>query len=298
MNRWVFIGVLFSVLAACGGGSGEGDSSDPVSDQNSQPGQDTQVGAMAEELSYVAAEISKRAIAAENTPNIGLPIGSSGPSSLAFGKTETDTATDVGDCGGSLTSTVTTTTPDDETVFFPFSIDASFVFDSYCSSFGSDFQFVYDGTMEYEFSVDEDSRFFFISYDLAYTSNSELVGSGVIQATETCTQMGDEPEECSSSSSYEFEDGTDYELSEFEVSGSATEGYSFSGEIADDEGSSFSISVTDIVLCEDGEFIQSGEIVVTDLSTGDSISVTFINCEEFVVTYQGISETFPQDFGE
>jgi len=303
------LSILFFSLtvAACGGGGGSGGG-----------GSQTENERFAEELAFAVTETSKQTIQAQDG---GLPSFKGGispkdllrkritslvldsvhskPSIGAIAnRTETEIETEVGDCGGTMVSTTTTTEPDDPEASFPFSGVTEIVLNDYCTSDDDDIddgQVTYNGTLDISFSfIDGSNITFNYSYNVSYvaiTPSGQF--SGVITANESCETIND-IETCTSSSSYDTADGTSYSLSSATVSGDSSSGYDVSGTIIDDDGNSYDVSVSGLTQqCDDSDNVSTGTLTITD-DQGETITVTFPNCNDCVVDYLGIANTYSQ----
>ena len=293
MYRSILALTLAVILSACGGSDSDDDASN-----TDNPGTDSgvtrgSVATEAEDLSYIATQVSIRAVGAENSPPVFGSVPSApgalqkvtGPVAMEVTSTTID-----GDCGGSATIVSEDTSSGD--ALFPLESEQEITYNNFCLSLGDGTSMTFNGSVDIELFIDEDYSFFAFSYDLAFSSDNAFVGSGVIQASETCETFGDAAPICTSSSSYEYSDGNEYVLSDFEVSGDASSGYSFDGEVDGGDFDTFTISVSDITLCDNGN-IGSGSITITEAEVG-TVSVSFPNCDEMIVTYDGVSETLPQ----
>lgn len=285
-------------LTACGGGSDGGSSggdTPPSGSGNSGADPDSPVSTRAQDLSFVASEVSVRAVAAENSPIIA---STSVPSNGGLQKSGepismSSTETVDGECGGS--STVVVDAPENAENELPIESSFDITYNNFCIYLDGTTSIVFNGSAEAEIVIDAEYSLFAYDYDLTYSSDNALVGSGVISASERCETFGgaDALPICTSTSSFEYSDGNEYTLTDADISGDASMGYSFEGEVGiegEDEGT-FSISVDAITLCENGN-IGSGSITITD--DDETITVTFPNCDEMVITYDGVSDTFSQ----
>jgi len=88
-------------------------------------------------------------------------------------------------------------------------------------------------------------------------------------------------------------DGRVYDFSDVAVSGDAISGYSVTASIVDPDHGSFSIVTTAPILftCPNG-LPELGALQFTD-GAGVLVTVTFSNCDSYVVSYSGTSEIYP-----
>lgn len=296
-------------LTACGGSSS---SDDDNNDNDNNSGTGSAVGEFATGLSYAATETAKNAVASENSP-IGPPIaGGNSTSELlnlsltghkqlpnadrdegylnALG-TETQTSTEQGTCGGEVRTLAVTTTPDEEGQFLPISIDSMIDYDDFCVG-NDEFTIIFNGSSDFEWRQTSESLTYSYRYDLSYVSTLPSYPSGSFSASESCTAQSGEQEVCTSSSFYESAGGEEFTFTNVEVSGDSNQGFEVSGEIQDEDGNSYDVDISGFTQCDNGN-VGSGSIDII-VNGDDIISVSFPNCNECVVTYQGVSETLPQ----
>lgn len=297
---------LVMFLSACGGGGGGGGSDDDDNDDLTEEQQ------FAEETAIAGTESTKQAIATEEAPPI--PFGPSVefmtpfniarelarasaefPLSLSeypLGPVEVSEETINGECGGSYTVVITSTTPDAAGVTFPFSLEMDGDLDNYCTGQTGE-SLTMDGFLDAEFNYNAfDNYSFTVTYDLDYVYDFPgLDATGSISATETCTVVGG-VESCSVSTSYQSTNGILYTASNVVVSGNSSTGYSVTGSLEDEDGNTFTLDVNGFTLCSNGN-VQNGTVEIT-VNGEEIITVTFPNCNECIITYQGVSRTVPQ----
>lgn len=300
--------LLMCLFVACGGGSG-GDDDDDNTNTGDNPTADQ---VFAEETSIAATESSKQIVASQQSDFIPIgPVINSSPTeavrniisaralnttgqlaSLPVGPVVVEEDVEDGECGGTFSTVSTITTPDDETQFFPSTVELDGDFNNFCIGENGS-SITYNGTIDALFDfVAFDQYTFTVTYNLTYVTTLPISpNSGRIEGTETCTLMGD-VETCSFSSSYTSANGTVYTSRNVEIDGNQSSGFNITGTIEDDEGNTFEIDVSGFVLCENGN-VQSGEIVIT-LANQQVINVTYPNCNECIITYQGVARTVPQ----
>ncbi|MBX2808119.1 MAG: hypothetical protein KTR20_05750 [Cellvibrionaceae bacterium] len=143
--------------------------------------------------------------------------------------------------------------------------------------------FVWDG---YDATTDE---FFSESatFDLVITEDGfgPMDVSGVYSCTNyrtSCTYT-----------EYFTEGGVRYGVENLSVSGSDDAGYTMSARVYHEEFGYTDIVATAIIFCPNGN-IQSGSIAVTDSSQTVVLNIVFSNCDEYTLSYEGVSSTYPQ----
>lgn len=297
-----------SILTACGGGSGGGE--DPQS-RTLEAGDKT----YAEELAISAGEGSKSLVSSgsggfapvafvgeSNTvidtlkeklqQSVEIGSHSSALSLLPVGAQETTTDREDGNCGGYYETTETTTTPDSPP-YFPFNRKASTIYADYCDE-DEGYQTIINGSITWEYTLtDPENTSWKWYYDVSASSTTPYgPQSWTWKFNETCNTVNG-VETCSSSSApYVASSGTSYTFENASVSGNNSSGYNIEGELTDNQGNSFDVSVEGLTQCDSGN-ISSGTITITS-STGEIVSVTFPNCNECVIGYAGDSWVIPQ----
>ncbi|MBL4607935.1 MAG: hypothetical protein JKY01_08930 [Pseudomonadales bacterium] len=298
----------FSILTACGGGSG---------DSETPPTRTLGDGdrSYAEELAIAAGEGSKSLAGSESGGF--LPLGfvstenaiidglkqslqqsfelNSTDSLLPLGIQETITETENGGCGGSMETTSTTTTPDDTSSgnIYPLHYEGTSTFIDYCNE-DDGFETIFNGSLAWAYSITDPSSFSWVwDYNVSYSTNSPYgpqtgrfvykESCSTINGVETCS-TNSEPYVASTGTSYTFENAT--------VSGNSFSGYNIEGNLIDNQGNSFSVSVQGFTQCDSGN-VSTGTITITS-SAGETVSVSFPNCNECVISYAGDSWTIPQ----
>ena len=156
-------------------------------------------------------------------------------------------------------------------------------YDDYCSS-----NIAFNGSViiYYYYNGDEVT-----GYKLVY-SNLSMVGGGydeIVNMTITCDANGG----CTYSSSTTGSDGRTYTVSGSTVTGNNNSGYNASATITDPDHGTITVTASNITICENGN-IGTGEIEVTDSTGNIVLSITFPNCTEMVVVYNGVSATYDQ----
>lgn len=309
------IGLLCTVFAffiACGGSSDDSSTNDSLSGDGDVI--EGSVDETAEELAVAAQDTTSQILSYESDPSgyTIIPTTASGASaSKAFNKalavfpskqitsassfagdpietyeTSTEYISEDGPCGGTLSGT-TTIIADDENIY-PFEGEVDWSFDEYCHE-DEDSWIIFNGNGYYHFLfADSENGTSDLVYDISYTSNIIGYTSGSCYYAEHCITV-DGDEECSVGVT---DIGTaTYYTSDVSVSGDATSGYDISYYITDSDGNAFYIEFTDLIPCDDGGIGSGYGTVEYD---GGYINIEFTSCDEFVVTYNGISETFDQ----
>lgn len=202
-------------------------------------------------------------------------------------ETETGSGSIEGVCGGTANFTYTQTR--DDVNFYPYTLDYAYVLDNYCLISG-EYEIVYNGGytiyIDYPDVNNGDSE---TEFDISFTSNFPLYPSGTLRYTEICS-IRDRVQTCSTG--VYVSETTAYYTSEVSVSGDAESGYDANYTITDSEGNTFYVEFTGMKPCVNGN-VGSGRGSVT--YNGDEvISIEFISCEEFTITYNGNTETYSQ----
>ena len=305
------LGVIaaISLLSACSGGS---NNSKEIAETTLVTG-DT---GYAEELAIAAGESSKSLISSDASKGF-LPIGVTADNDviamvkqtilahlpnpqttlLPIGLQETTSGPvrAPGDCGGYYETISTTTTPDDSGAIYPITSELVGEYSDFCSG-DSTYQAVMNGTITSKVTLSSPTvSTSESSYDVTYTTSGAFGnGSGRIIVSETCTYISGVTNCTSTSDSepYFSNSGATYTFEGASVSGDSSSGYDISGVLRDDLGNSYDVEVTGLLQCGSGN-ISTGTITVTD-STGETVSVSFPNCNECVISYEGNSWTIPQ----
>ncbi|MGW8369933.1 MAG: hypothetical protein ACWGPN_14815, partial [Gammaproteobacteria bacterium] len=142
-----------------------------------------------------------------------------------------------------------------------------------------------------------DSYDFTIDLDVSYTSTiPDAPVFGSIKVAQSCVispgDGGGTDVSCTYATTFQGDEAL-YTVSDVEISGDDTVGYSLSGNVSDDSGNEYTFVATQITFCLNGH-VQSGDIEVT--VNGEVIAVNYPNCNEMIVTYKGESRTISQIF--
>ncbi len=156
-------------------------------------------------------------------------------------------------------------------------------FNQYCSS-----SYTLDGNMTiyYTYSGNDISSYRIVYDNLTYSGPSY---NETINMTITCNASYS----CTYSSTTTGSDGRTYTVSDSSVTGNNSSGYNVSATVTDPDHGTITITATNITICDNGN-IGSGEIEVTDSTGAVVLSITFPNCSEMVVTYDGVATTYNQ----
>lgn len=205
-------------------------------------------------------------------------------------RTEVDTTSVAGSCGGTLESISTITSPDAVGVTYPITGMVRSTFNNYCIG-STQASVTINGTATVDFTLSSvilssHSYSFNISYS-AVTPQGNTSGSW--NATESCTTTSGNSV-CTASSS-EVVNGTTYTLSNAVVSGNNSSGYQYSGTMSNGTDT-YVVNAANITVCGNNK-IGTGTITLT-INLTDTVIVSFPNCNQMVVTYQGVSTTYSQ----
>lgn len=145
-----------------------------------------------------------------------------------------------------------------------------------------------DGTMEFVYTGFTEEQYFYetyvVSFNLTYDGNPY---SGVI----SCTNYG---ETCTYNQDFTIE-GVSYRVEDSNVtSGSSSNAYNVSATIYHEDEGYISIVAEDVTINSEG-YVCSGTISIYEANSDVAIiSVDFPDCDSFTLTYNGVSETYPQ----
>lgn len=309
---------ILSLLTACGGGGSSSDTPTETKTSTTPTGSGASASTVSDSksLSFAAAEIVKRAIASEKSPNILRGMGASASTATAdmthamqkrsafsvradeyeeddFGLENGETQI-PGDCGGMMTMTMDTNVVDEENPVFPAYINMSFTYEDFCQTILDDYQVVVNGSgLVKSYATSEDAYTSTMSYMFEFDSNYPSEVPGVVSESITCVKKPGVEEVCDTASVYEDESGEDYTFNDVDVQGDDENGYNITGTLVDEAGNTFELIATALKFCENGN-IESGELQLLVNNT-EEVAVVFSNCDEFVVTYDGMTETYSQN---
>lgn len=282
MNRKYTLTVLASVaLTGCGGGGSSG--SNVV---------DGPVGEFAATLGNAAAESMQRAIASGHSGGgaggLSLPAVA-GASTRAI--TTPGSSTTYGTCGGESVATFVLTQPD--VGLYPEYWEGLTQYNNFCTDLPNGQTFTLNGTDAGSIAtLAEDNVITENRYDLYYISSDPAIGVVYHNHVFRCQN-----EDCTVSVEYEDESGNPFMLTAISVSGNNSSGYSATATLTDESAVAYSLRARGVTFCpvQNGQplRLQTGS-VTAQVPGGSSISVTFPNCNEMVVTYQGVAERIAQ----
>ena len=307
MKFFLFCAVFSFLLISCGGGGGE--------DVTSSDGSQTEASSIdedAEDLAFAAKETSRQILASEEIDTSDLHIMSTSFSALTLLKealpispgselgltaesadmiqplaTESGSDSVTGDCGGSMDYTYTIVYDDDDV--FPATYDFDFEINDLCITNDEGYEFVYNGTLTMDGVLyTRYTGTLEYNIDALYTSDMPGYESGSADYSETC-EISYSTSTCSAGV-YDG-DTTTYHTSGISVSENASSGYDVSYTIVDSDGNTWSVDFTGLTLCDNGNIGSGSGTVVYN---GDLISIDFISCSQFQLTYDGNTETFAQ----
>jgi len=280
-------------LVGCGSGGGSSNGSGGSTHQSLFSGNETAATATTENSEDIARAASEGLTRALETEGMALPIGADIEEENIFSifnelVNEQDlslptafTQVYQGDCGG----TERFTGPDSEP-----SIGSRFTvrieYNNYCESGGMITDGMYEYTATYmggDSLVDAN-----FVYDVDYIFDSQIVSS--INVVAQCQGELDrfDAENCTITSDFVGVTGGTYRISNVDINGN-----SLTATVYESVLGRIEISASNLHQCSNGNF-DSGTILITDSTGSAVISVTFSSCDEYVVTYQGVANTYSQ----
>jgi len=150
---------------------------------------------------------------------------------------------------------------------------------------------VFDGVVRITSDAGDSTTTTTIVYEnFTYTFNGE---TETFNLSATCVNDNTTFEStCTYESDIDGIDNRTYSVSNSSVSGSASSGYTVSATVTDPDHGSFSITTTSPIIldCANGQ-PSSGVIEFSD-STGLTATVTFNDCTNFTISYDGNSSTY------
>ena len=296
------------ILAGClggGGGGGGGSSDDGSFSGNTDPASvSSQDDAAA--VSYAATEGAYQAINSETT---SLPTAAVIQSTnvedeltadllelieeneqLSLSPTAATTLL-TGDCGGEVrfdSDDEQNSNPDNGTVEF------SYTYDSYCITSSDGGQITTDGTGDYTATYENGQLVeYSMTWDLTYTLDDGQTIVSELSGTTTC-DFSDNTFSCTFSDDFTGPNGETYRVENVSVSEDNNGNYGVSARVYDGDLGYVDFEASDINRrdCDNGNF-QGGTITITD-GEGNTIEVQFTNCNDCVVTFNGVSNTYDQ----
>lgn len=271
-TRFLLVLLTAFTLTACGGGGGPGTAE--ITDAN------------AKDVAVAGAEATKAATSSEEVPlsfksgaTAGYPANALDVFALgkqiATNRYATENLDYLCDAGGSLTVEV----PDTATQS-SYTATATYS-DCTISGYGGA-----DTTINGTISIRGNSTSFTITANLTVTTGAD---TETYSYSGTCSTSGSE-DSCSYSASFTGDDGRSYSMSGVTVSGDDISGYTVSGRVTDPDYGVVTIATTAPVKfeCTNGN-PSEGVITVTGSAT---VTVTFIDCNSFSVTFDGTTTTY------
>ncbi len=276
------IGIFFAffLLSACGSSDSsdedgfDGETSAATADVDNQ-----------EALAVAAAEASKQAVNSDQGPNLPLAvdirsnlldIAENAKETIIASQLASGVVIDVSEiCTGGGTASV-----DTNTSATPQEVPTSGNWDieySNCDTGNG----TIDGTMDYTFS--NSFQNVTIVYDIDFTTTE---GSFSLSGTITCNN-----EECTYTEDFSV-NGVDYRIENIEVS-EDIDGFNISGRVFDENLGYIDFETSDFTACSNGN-VQTGTITISDSTNTEVITVTFPNCNDCIVTFDGVETTFQQ----
>ena len=146
--------------------------------------------------------------------------------------------------------------------------------------------FIIDGTGSLVYNgYSEDRGFKNFTYVFNYTINGEP-----FEGTAECSNFG---ENCEFYESFS-QNGVSYKIEDQSVTGNNTQGYNISFEIYDSRYGYIEVVATGITIDEATGNICTGNITIEDSTSEDVMTITFPDCDSFVVTFEGNATTYMQ----
>ena len=222
-------------------------------------------------------------------PELPNPLSSSsGVSALS-----SDPITLTGTCGGDMNVDIDIPLTGLEPTY-PMQTEMHAEFNDYCDYYISPegtFESIVNGMASaFFYYASESSGYFSILYDLMFDVETDMGDQNFSFYQEVHCDFGTAYLDCSETYLYEFEDGKEFELDDVEVSGNSEDGYSISGVVYDDEGNEYLLDFSGLTGCENGNIGSGGGTLV--INDDETIEIDYISCTEYIVTYQGVSETY------
>lgn len=277
--KLLLLAACAALLVACGGGGGGSSSSDDSEEvQNGDNLSDESV----REFSDTLARFAENVIYTELDTDIFYGVNDS--------ITPLPNTTEVipGECGGSSTDTIMITSTNNS---FPYEYNLDVTYNDSCFLFEG-YEFIENGFKSFSMEQsDANNGSYILEYDVTYLSNAPGKESSTFMFLENCTLVNGTIA-CSLDLSEQVASGTTYTLGEFSAAGDEIIGYDVTASVSDDQGRIYGIALSDLMECTNGSgsFI-SGRGVVR-VSNGDTIDIEFLNCDEYMVTYRGVSRTY------
>jgi hypothetical protein len=200
--------------------------------------------------------------------------------------TTTSSGSEAGSCGGSMDYDIEYVYDDENG--YPYTVALDCVFDGYCQEFDG-YQINFEGTVSlYSSHIDQDNWTSDMEYNLTCNSNIPSYPSGSYYFSESCTTIDGE----STCAIGAFESGADtYSTIDLLVSENDDTGIDLEYSMTDNNGNTYTVEFEDLTLCENGNIGSGGGSITYN---GSDISIDYISCDQFMVSYNGVTETYSQ----
>ncbi|MES9854378.1 MAG: hypothetical protein ABW170_21405 [Candidatus Thiodiazotropha sp. L084R] len=314
INKWTFFFLLVFVLQACGGGGDDGDggSTNTSLDYSGETKQASLTTENVDQLSTAAASGSKQAISSDNVPVIGaradMPVTrqqiNEELSVLIGGALSRGSQLAARGDTAARTEDISNTMCDSGSVIIEYPGNGvagnwSIEFNQCTtrSRYGNDnHSTIFDGSVEGTYvQVGNGYRLTlnYVNFSVEVT-NSNGSYTDTFNMSVTCTSIDQEGinASCEYHSDYRGYDNRTYRVSEVTVSGNDSSGYQISVRVYDpDHG--YVLVTTEVPVtfdCEDGH-PSAGRIRFEGVN-GTTAVIEFISCTQYVVTFEGVAETY------
>ena len=290
------IAATLASLVGCGGGGSSSGESDSNSTAGSFSGNSEAATASEENSEALAITAFEGVSQAILTGDTDLPFGgteakeasaysmsndllSNDDLGLPFGAITK--VTTPGECGGSETFTAPDSIP---AVGSRFTVE--WVWDNYCDSSS----FIRNGAFGYSAIYTGDDLLHDLNwvYDISFTYEGKVYYS--IDMEGQCTGEVDDfnQDNCNISSNFSGITGGTYRIENVTL-----EGATVSATVYESELGKIDVVASNLHQCSNGNF-DAGEISVTDSTGEEAITLTFYSCDEYVMTYEGVANTYSQ----
>jgi len=289
------IAATLASLVGCGGGGSSADSNTPNATAGSFTGNSAAATASQDNAEALATTAFEGMTQALETGGAELPIGTEIEDESAFtmlndllskeylslptGATYTDVY--QGSCGGTETFTWPGSEPSIGSRF-----TVKMAYDNFCDGGGH----ITDGIYEYTATYMGDDLFHDMNfiYDVRYSYEGQIYYS--INMAAQCTGEFDDlnSANCIISSNFTGISGGTYRIENVAVEDGAV-----SATVYESTLGKIDIVGNNLHQCSNGNF-DSGEILITDSSGEAVITLSFSSCDEYVLTYEGVANTYSQ----
>jgi hypothetical protein len=291
------IAVTLASLVGCGGGgasSGESSSNSTegsfsgnssaatASEENSEALAMTAFEGVSQALITGEADLPVRAVIEEESvyimfndllskEGLGLPTGA------------ITTVTTPSECGGAQGFTAT-----DSVLAIGSRLTVKIAYDNYCQACGS----ITDGIVEYSATYMGDYLFHDMSliYDVRF---STIVGGEIGYSINVAAQCSGEFDDFNSTDCNISSDFTGITGGTCRVENVSLEGAKVSATVYESELGKINVVGRNLHQCSNGNF-DAGEISVTDSTGEEVIMLTFYSCDEYVMIYEDVANTYSQ----